>query len=48
MVWIEAGIKHWHSAAKDIRMSHLAIAYKRDGKNMEWKELVTDEQYNAR
>lgn len=48
VVWIEAGVKHWHGAAKESRMSHLAIAYMRDGKNVDWKELVTDEQYNAR
>lgn len=48
VVWIEAGIKHWHGAAKDNRMSHLAIAYVRDGKNADWKELVSDDQYNGR
>ena len=48
VVWIEAGVKHWHGAASNTRMSHLAIAYMRDGKSADWKELVSDEQYNAR
>ncbi|MBS0477640.1 MAG: cupin domain-containing protein [Proteobacteria bacterium] len=48
VVWIEAGVKHWHGAAKDSRMNHLAIAYMQGGRNADWKELVTDEQYNAR
>ena len=48
VVWIEAGVKHWHGAASNTRMSHLAIAYMQDGKSADWKELVSDEQYNAR
>ncbi|MDN7437085.1 cupin domain-containing protein [Burkholderia multivorans] len=48
VVWIEPGVKHWHGAAKDSRMSHIAIAYLRDGKAVDWKELVSDEQYNNR
>ncbi len=48
VVWIEAGIKHWHGAAENNRMSHLAVAYVRDGKSSDWKEQVSDEQYKAR
>ncbi|WP_349999127.1 cupin domain-containing protein [Stenotrophomonas lacuserhaii] len=48
VVWIEPGVKHWHGAAKDSRISHLAIAYLRDGKGVDWKELVSDDQYNGR
>lgn len=47
VVWIAAGVKHWHGAAKDSRMNHLAIAYMRDGRNADWQELVSDEQYDA-
>ncbi|MGE8613308.1 MAG: cupin domain-containing protein [Achromobacter veterisilvae] len=47
-VWIEAGVKHWHGAAQANGMRHLAIAYMKDGKSADWKELVSDEQYNAR
>ena len=48
VVWIEAGVKHWHGAAQGNGMRHLAIAYVKDGKSADWKELVSDEQYNAR
>ncbi len=48
VVWIEAGVKHWHGAAQTNGMRHLAIAYVQGGKSADWKELVSDEQYNAR
>lgn len=48
VVWIEAGVKHWHGAAQANGMRHLAIAYVKDGKSADWKELVSDEQYQAR
>jgi len=48
VVWIEAGVKHWHGAAQANGMRHLAIAYVKDGKSADWKELVNDEQYDAR
>ncbi|MDX3930098.1 MAG: cupin domain-containing protein [Shinella sp.] len=44
-VWIPAGVKHWHGATADNAMSHYAITYVQDGKNADWMELVTDEQY---
>ena len=48
VVWIEAGVKHWHGATQTTGMRHLAIAYLKDGKSTGWLELVSDEQYNAR
>lgn len=48
VVWIEAGVKHWHGAAQTNGMRHLAIAYVQGGKSADWKELVSDEHYNAR
>lgn len=48
VVWIEAGVKHWHGAAQTNGMRHLAIAYMKDGKGADWKELVSDAQYKAR
>ncbi len=44
-VWIPAGMKHWHGATAQNAMSHYAITYIQDGKNAEWMELVSDEQY---
>lgn len=48
VVWIPADVKHWHGATDSNGMSHVAVSYMRDGKNVDWMELVTDEQYNAR
>lgn len=48
VVWIKAGVKHWHGAAQTTGMRHLAIAYVQDGKSADWKERVSHEQYNAR
>ena len=48
VVWIGPGVKHWHGAAQTNGMRHLAVAYIKDGKSAEWKELVNDAQYNAR
>ncbi|WP_225772859.1 cupin domain-containing protein [Pseudomonas sp. Marseille-Q5115] len=39
------GKRHWHGAAQTTAMSHMAIAETLDGKNVEWMEPVTDEQY---
>ena len=39
------GIKHWHGAAPNTHMTHLAITTPINGKSVEWMEKVTDEQY---
>lgn len=44
-VWCPPGVKHWHGAAPTTGMTHLAMSGRRDGKNVEWMEKVTDEQY---
>jgi quercetin dioxygenase-like cupin family protein len=45
VVSISAHIKHWHGAAPDTAMSHIAIQEALDGKNSDWMEKVSDEQY---
>ena len=45
VVWIPAGVKHWHGAGPTTGMTHLAITETLNGKNVEWLEPVTDEQY---
>lgn len=47
IVWIPAGVKHWHGAAPENSMSHIAIAEAEDGKVVEWMEKVSDEQYTG-
>jgi len=46
-VWIEPGEKHWHGASSDCAMTHIAIAEMKDGKAVDWMELVSDEDYRA-
>ncbi|MBB5498851.1 cupin domain-containing protein [Paraburkholderia sp. MM5384-R2] len=41
------GKRHWHGAAATTAMSHFAVTELLDGKNTDWMEAVTDEQYNA-
>ncbi|WP_039455493.1 (R)-mandelonitrile lyase [Candidatus Jidaibacter acanthamoebae] len=44
-IWYPAGHKHWHGATSTSGMSHIAVQEMLDGKNVEWLEKVTDEQY---
>ena len=46
-IWCPAGHKHWHGATASTGMSHIAVQEMLDGKNVEWLEPVTDEQYGA-
>lgn len=48
VVWCPPGVKHWHGAAPNIAMTHLAITGTANGKNVVWMEKVSDEQYSAR
>jgi quercetin dioxygenase-like cupin family protein len=45
VVWIPPGQKHWHGATATTSMTHIAIQEYLDGKNVEWMEKVSDEQY---
>jgi quercetin dioxygenase-like cupin family protein len=44
-IWCPPGVKHWHGASPTTAMTHIALTGTRDGKNVEWMERVTDEQY---
>jgi 4-carboxymuconolactone decarboxylase len=44
-VWCPPDIDHWHGATPDSPMTHLVITGILDGKNVIWKEKVTDDQY---
>jgi quercetin dioxygenase-like cupin family protein len=46
-VWFAPGEKHWHGAAPDCAMTHLAIQEALDGKAVDWLDHVTDEQYGS-
>jgi quercetin dioxygenase-like cupin family protein len=45
VVWCPPGEKHWHGATATTGMTHIAILETLDGKNVEWMEKVTDEEY---
>ncbi|MEW7847647.1 cupin domain-containing protein [Massilia aurea] len=45
VVWIAAGVKHWHGATRTNGMRHVAIAESLDGKTTDWMEQVSDTQY---
>lgn len=44
VVWIPPGVKHWHGAAPDRAMTHIAIQEQFAGKTAEWMEKVNDVQ----
>ena len=48
VVWIPAGEKHWHGAAPDTAMSHIAIQEAVDGSAVTWLEKVTETEYDGR
>ena len=39
------GVKHWHGASPTTAMTHIALTGTVNGKNVEWLEKVSDEQY---
>jgi 4-carboxymuconolactone decarboxylase len=45
VIWIPPGVKHWHGAAATAAMTRVAIVEQLDGKNVEWMEKVSDDQY---
>jgi quercetin dioxygenase-like cupin family protein len=45
VIWTPPGEKHWHGAASDSSMTHIAIQEALDGKNVDWMEKVTDDEY---
>jgi quercetin dioxygenase-like cupin family protein len=47
-VWFPPGEKHWHGAAPDMAMTHLAMQEAVDGNAVTWLEKVTDEQYGSK
>ena len=47
VVWFAPGIKHWHGASASTAMTHIAIQEAVDGKNVDWLEQVSDEQYRG-
>jgi 4-carboxymuconolactone decarboxylase len=47
VVRIPPGQKHWHGASPQTAMTHIAITEPRNGRNVQWMEQVSDEQFAA-
>jgi len=47
VVWIPAGVRHWHGAAPTTAMTHMSIVLPVNGSSAQWLEKVTDEQYGG-
>lgn len=45
VIWTPPGVKHWHGAAPTTAVTHIALQESINGKNAEWMEKVSDEQY---
>lgn len=39
------GVKHFHGATNTSSGAHIALTGEKEGKNVEWLELVSDEEY---
>ena len=47
VIWFEPGEVHWHGAAPETGMTHIAIQEALDGSNVTWMQHVTDEEYTG-
>lgn len=47
VVWFAPDEKHWHGAAPDTAMSHLAMQEAQDSRTADWLEKVSDEDYGG-
>jgi 4-carboxymuconolactone decarboxylase len=47
LVWIHPGVKHWHGAAANAAMTHLAVQEQLGAQAVQWMEQVNDEEYQA-
>lgn len=47
VVYIPAGVKHWHGAVSDSWFSHIAMELPGEDCKTEWCEAVSDENYNS-
>ncbi len=46
VVLCPAHVNHWHGAAPNTAMTHLAIGERMDGASVTWMEKVSDQQYH--
>lgn len=44
-VWIDPGVEHWHGAAPETGMTHIAMQVTDSGTGTSWLEPVADDDY---
>ena len=47
VIWIPPGERHWHGAAPDEEMTHVAMQEAEGGSHIDWAEPVTHAQYTG-
>ena len=47
VVWFPPSEKHWHGASPTTALTRIAVQEQLEGKNVEWMEQVSDDQYLA-
>ena len=45
IVWFAPDEVHWHGAAADVAMTHIAIQESLDGRTVTWMDKVSDSDY---
>jgi quercetin dioxygenase-like cupin family protein len=48
VAWCPPNVKHWHGAAPDSAMTHIAMTGNAGGKSVNWMEKVSDANYAQR
>lgn len=46
-IWIPPGERHWHGAAPDTAMCHIAMQEALNGSHSDWQETVSDADFAA-
>jgi len=45
VIWTPPGVKHWHGATDSTTLTHIAIQDFVDGRNVDWLDHVSDDEY---
>ncbi|MCE0505130.1 cupin domain-containing protein [Roseivivax sp. GX 12232] len=45
--WFPADVRHWHGAAPEVAMVHIAVQEARDGATADWAEPVSEADYSG-
>lgn len=48
VVWIPAGVRHWHGASPTTALTHMSIVLPVAGTSAKWMEKVTDAEYGGK